>query len=444
MGAGKVDTTQPGRGLQDRQDVAAGGAGADARIAKRASLATFLGSTVEFYDLVAYGSAAAIVFGPLFFSNASPAVATALSFATFAVGYLARPLGAVLFGHLADTRGRRLSLLLTMYLMGASTVLIGLLPTYETAGDLAPLCLVALRLLQGVAIGGEQGGAMALVVEHALPGRAGFFASFATAGTQAGTVLASGAFAVVALLPDEQFHSWGWRVPFLLSAAIVLVAIYVRRSLPESLAAGASDASRDGRQIPIVAMFRHELRSLAGSTLVYCTIQVGWYLLTVFGITYAISSGIDRSTMLWIVAGSALAVIFMNPVWGSISDRIGRRPVILVGIVFYGLFVWVYFLAVHSGNAWLVLLSMVAATGLGHAALNGVTPSFFMESMDEKTRATTAGMGIQIAAVIGGFAPLAATALASGGGGIWTVAVMASFVFAGSAVGAFLLRTRTA
>lgn len=413
--------------------------GSKSNVSGRASLAAFLGSTVEFYDLVAYGSAAAIVFAPLFFSEASPLVGTALSFATFAVGYVARPLGALLFGHLSDTRGRRTTLLMTMYLMGAATVLMGLLPTYAMVGDLAPMLLIALRLLQGVAIGGEMGGAMALVVEHSRPGKSGFFASFASAGTQAGTVLASAVFAVVALLPDEQFLNWGWRIPFLLSAVIVCVAIFVRRTLPEPTKPTAQAASAS-RRAPVVEMVRSEGRSLLGATLVYCTIQVGWYLLTVFGISYAVESGVGRATMLWIVAGAALVAMCMNPVWGALSDRVGRRRVILLGIAAYALFVWLYFGAVHTGNAFLVFMSMAGATGLGHAAINGVTPAFFMESMRTSTRATTAGMAIQIAAVIGGFAPLAATAVAGSNAGIWSVALIATGVFAASAAGCSLLR----
>ncbi|MCP3425848.1 MFS transporter [Rothia sp. AR01] len=410
------------------------------RTSRRAALATFLGSTVEFYDLVAYGSAAAIVFAPLFFSNASPAVGTALSFATFAVGYLTRPIGAAIFGHIADTRGRRVTLLWTMYLMGGSTVLIGLLPDYDAIGDISPLLLVSLRVIQGIAIGGEQGGAMALVVEHASAGRKGFFSSFSTAGTQAGTVLASGAFALVALLPDEQFHSWGWRVPFLLSAVIVFVAIYIRRNLPESLPENPGQVNSN--RTPLVKMFRQETRPLTGAFLVYCSIQVGWYLLTVFGITYAVSAGVDRSTMLWIVAGAALTAMCMNPFWGVLSDRIGRRRVMITGLLAYCLFIWLYFLAVHSGIVPLVFLSMVATAGLGHAALNGVTPSFFMESMSSTTRATTAGMAIQFAGVVGGFAPLVATTLASSNLGIWLVGLTATGVFLFSGIGTFFLKAR--
>lgn len=281
------------------------------------------------------------------------------------------------------------------------------------------------------------GSAMALVVEHASPRRQGFFSSFASAGTQAGTVLASGAFALVALLPDEQFLNWGWRMPFLLSALIVAVAIFVRSSLPETL----EDSSKSdvGYRMPLVEMLRRQWRQLIGAILVYCTIQVGWYLLTVFGITFAVDSGIDRSVMLWMVAGAALIAMCMNPFWGALSDRFGRRPIIIFGIIAYGVSTWLYFAAVGTANTWLVLVAMTAATGFGHAALNGVTPSFFMEAMNVSTRATTAGMAIQISGVIGGLAPLAATALVHSPAGIVAVGIVATSVFVVSIIGTFVL-----
>jgi MFS family permease len=281
---------------------------------------------------------------------------------------------------------------------------------------------------------------MALVVEHAKSGKVGFFASFAPAGTQAGTVLASAVFAVVALVPNEQFLVWGWRLPFLLSAVIVCVAVFVRHNLPESLPDGNKSQTTSRSGLPIMEMLRTELRPLAVATLVYCTIQVGWYLLTIFGITYSVAAGINRSTMLWIVAGAALTAMCMNPVWGALSDRIGRRKVVIGGIAAYCVFVWVYFFAVQSGIVVLVFLSMAAATGLGHAAVNGVTPAFFMESMKVSTRATTAGMAIQIAGVIGGLAPLLATSLAASAGGIWSVALAATGIFLASIVGTLILR----
>ncbi|MBT2554164.1 MFS transporter [Arthrobacter sp. ISL-5] len=387
---------------------------------------------MEFYDLVAYGTAAAFVFGPLFFSQASPAAATALSFATFASGYLVRPLGGLLFGHIADTRGRRLSMILTLLLMGGATVLVGLLPTHAMIGDWAPVLLVFFRLLQGLAVGGEQGGAMTLVVEHAPAGRSGFFGSFATAGTQAGTVLATGVFALASLLPTDQFMAWGWRIPFLASVVIIVVAYFVRNSLHE-----AEEFLAIKEKVPtnpIMNALRHDLRQVLGVTLVYSSVHVGWYVLTVFSLSYAVSAGVDRTSMLWIVAASAGAVIFMNPVWGALSDRYGRRRLLVTGLICYGIMMFLYFGAVALGSPWLILLTMVLATATGHAALNGITPAFFIEHLPVETRATASGMGIQVSAVLGGFVPLIATGLAGTSWGTSAVSAAAAIVFSVSII----------
>ncbi|MFF1831471.1 MFS transporter [Paenarthrobacter sp. NPDC058040] len=400
-----------------------------------------MGSTVEFYDLVAYGTAAAFVFGPLFFSSASPQAAVALSFATFASGYLVRPLGGLIFGFIADTRGRRFSLILTMLFMGGATVLMGLLPTHETLGDFAAILLVTLRLVQGLAVGGEQGGAMTLAVEHSSAGRSGFFGSFATAGTQAGTVLATGVFALVSLLPNDQFMSWGWRIPFLASAVIVLVAMFVRNSLHEAPEFVQSKST--GRQrSPIRAAFSGQLKQTLGVMFVYASVHVGWYVLTVFSLSFAVQSGVDRTAMLWVVAGAALAVMFMNPVWGSLSDRFGRKKLIIVGLACYAITMFLYFGAVSTGNLLLIMTMMITATATGHAALNGITPAFFIETLPVDSRATVSGLGMQLAAVLGGFVPLIATALVTTPWGITAVTAGTALVFAVSAVSALVLFPR--
>jgi MFS family permease len=409
----------------------------------RASLAAFLGSTVEFYDLVAYGTAAAFVFGPLFFATASPEAAVALSFATFASGYLVRPLGGLIFGHIADTRGRRYSLILTMLFMGGATVLMGLLPTHETLGDLAPILLVSLRLVQGLAVGGEQGGAMTLAVEHSSAGRSGFFGSFATAGTQAGTVLATGVFALVSLLPNDQFMSWGWRIPFLASAVIVLIAMFVRNSLHEA-DEFVQTMTHQRRRNPIRNAFGRDFRQTMGVMFVYASVHVGWYVLTVFSLSFAVQSGIDRTSMLWVVAGAATAVIFMNPVWGALSDRFGRRPLLILGLGCYAVTIFLFFGAVGSGSLPLIMVTMIAATATGHAALNGITPAFFIEALPVDSRATVSGLGMQFAAVLGGFVPLIATGLASTPWGILAVTAGTTAVFAISALSTFTLFPKAA
>src|SRR3954447_1807095 len=301
---------------------------------RRVLFSSFLGSAVEFYDFLLYGTAAALVFGHLFFSNLTPVVAAIASFGTLAVGYVVRPLGGVIFGHFGDRIGRKSMLVLTMTLMGAASFAIGLLPTYATIGVLAPVLLIVLRLVQGFAVGGEWGGAALMALEHSDEDRRGFSASFANMGAPAGAVLSTVVLAVVTLLPEDAFLAWGWRIPFLLSAVLVGIGLYVRLKVTESplfeqevVTAVASEKKR----LPIVDVLRDSPTSVLlgiGAGLGAFALQA---LMATFALTIGVQGGLPRSTVLWLFAAGSLVQLFTLPPYASLSDRVGRRPVMIAG-----------------------------------------------------------------------------------------------------------------
>ncbi|MCZ4589203.1 MFS transporter [Rhodococcus opacus] len=410
---------------------------------RRAALAAFLGTVIEFYDLVIYGTAAALVFGEVFFRDVSPQVALIMSFATFATGYLVRPIGGLLFGYIGDRFGRRSALMITIAMMGAATVLIGVLPTYATVGALAPIMLLVLRLVQGLAIGGEQGGAVLIAVEHAPPNKRGFYGSFSTAGAQGGTVVATAVFALVTLMPENALMTWGWRVPFLLSAAIVIVGLIVRNGLDETPDFKQVADNTKNRNPVRQALGQHPT-TILGITLVMGGVFACWYILTVYSLSYAVKSvGIDRTTMLWLITAATLLVVLMNPVWGALSDRIGRTKLVAGGLVIEGVLLVAYFGALTTGNLALIFVAMLATTGCGHAMINGVFPAFVTESLPAEVRYTAGSFGIQLAGVLGGFAPLAAVALEGSSWGVWSIPIICLVICVVGAISAYTLVSRS-
>ncbi len=292
----------------------------------RVAVASFIGTTVEFYDFLIYGTAAALVFPKLFFPNASPASGVLLSFATFGVGFFARPLGGMVFGHFGDRLGRKRMLVYSLLGMGFSTILIGLLPTYAHIGVAAPILLTLLRLVQGFAVGGEWGGATLMAVEHASPERKGFYGAFPQMGAPAGTAAATLAFFLVSQLPDDQFLSWGWRIPFLFSAVLIVIGLVIRLTLSESPEFAELRATSSVVRMPIADAFRKHWRQIllvAGSYLsqgVFAYICVAY--LVAYGTTVA---GIDRTWALFGVFVAAVVAVVMYPLFGSLSDRVGRK-----------------------------------------------------------------------------------------------------------------------
>jgi MFS transporter, MHS family, shikimate and dehydroshikimate transport protein len=405
----------------------------DPRQMRRVLFSSFLGSAVEFYDFLLYGTAAALVFGQLFFSDLSPVVATIASFGTLAVGYVVRPLGGVIFGHFGDRIGRKSMLVLTMSLMGVASFAIGLLPTYATIGVLAPILLILLRLIQGFAVGGEWGGAALMALEHSDEKRRGFSASFANMGAPAGAVLSTVVLAVVTLLPDDAFLAWGWRIPFLLSAVLVGIGLYVRLKVTESplfeqevVPAEASEKKR----LPIVSVLRDHPTSVLlgiGAGLGAFALQA---LMATFALTIGVQNGLERSTVLWLFAAGSFVQIFALPAYAALSDRVGRRPVMIAGCVAAIVAVYPILLLIASGSVLGVLLGFLIAMPLVQAAMYGPLAAFTSEIFATGNRYTGASLGYQLSSTLGGgFAPLIAATLVAGttaGNGLLRVALFAA------------------
>ncbi len=399
---------------------------------RRTMLASTVGTVMEWYDFNLYGLASALVFGPLFFGSSSTG-ATLASFATFAVGFAARPIGGVLFGHLGDRIGRKQVLLITMLAMGLATALVGLLPTHATIGVWAPVALIVLRVAQGVAVGGEFAGATLLTVENAPPDRRGLHGAVPAMGTGAGFVLASAVFGLVSMLPDDAFLSWGWRVPFLLSFGLVLFGFWVRRSVEETPVFTELEDAGEKARFPIV----HALRTRPGAVVRTMGITVSgfvWgYLIQAFTLAYATSDlGIPKSTLLWSVALASALSIGAVPLWGLLSDRIGRRRTVTTGLVATVLFVFPFFEMLQTRNAWMVFLAYVVAIPICKDMVFGPQAALVAEQFDAKVRFSGVSAGREIGgALFGGTAPFIGTALLSSTGSITPVAL---YVVAGCAL----------
>jgi MFS family permease len=404
----------------------------DTRQMRRVLFSSFLGSAVEFYDFLLYGTAAALVFGQLFFSDLTPVVATIASFGTLAVGYVVRPLGGVIFGHFGDRIGRKSMLVLTMTLMGAASFAIGLLPTYATIGLLAPILLIVLRLIQGFAVGGEWGGAALMALEHSDESKRGFSASFANMGAPAGAVLSTVVLAVVTLLPEDDFLAWGWRVPFLLSAVLVGIGLYVRLKVTESplfeqevITAVASEK----KHLPIIDVLLNNPKSVLlgiGAGIGAFALQA---LMATFALTIGVQGGLPRSAVLWLFAVGSLVQIFALPAYAALSDRIGRRPVMITGCVAAMIAAYPILLLISSGSVPGVLLGFLVAMPLVQAAMYGPLAAFTTEIFATGNRYTGASLGYQLSSTLGGgFAPLISAALVATttGNGLLRVALFAA------------------
>lgn len=292
----------------------------------RAAFASFIGTATEYYDFFLYGTAAALIFGQLFFPNVSPVIGTLSAFATFGAGFLFRPLGGVFFGHFGDKIGRKAMLVITLLTMGLATFLIGLLPGYDSIGILAPILLVLLRAVQGFAVGGEWAGAALMSVEHAPQGRQGFFGSWTNNGAVGGFLLSTVAFGIFSGLPEEQFLAWGWRIPFLFSAVVVAVGLFIRLRVAETPMFEEVKESHTEARLPILEVFRSYPKNML--LIVGCMVGplIGFFVATVFTLSYATEQlNIDRSTMLPILIVSTIISLLTLPLYGALSDRIGRR-----------------------------------------------------------------------------------------------------------------------
>ena len=389
------------------------------RIGDRTSLrkviaASFIGSVIEWYDFFIYGTAAALIFGQLFFPGSDPLTGTLYSFGTYAVGFIARPIGGVFCGHYGDKIGRKSMLVMTLIVMGVATTLVGLLPTYESIGIWAPILLVVLRFLQGFAVGGEWGGATLMAVEYAPPGRRGFFGSWPGMGIPAGLVVATAVFTAFSSLPQEQFLSWGWRVPFIVSIVLVAVGLFVRLKILETPAFQQMQESGGGSELPVIDVFRDHWRSLLLTMGAFFLLNGGFYVTITFMLAYGTQNvGVGSGTMLTGVLIAGTVQIFAIGLFAALSDRVGRRPVYLGGAIFLLLFSFPLFWMVNTGVAPLIWLAMsIAIVALG--AMYGPSGAFFSELFSTRVRYSGASLGYQLAsAVAGGFAPVIAVALLS-------------------------------
>ncbi|WP_340374711.1 MFS transporter [Streptomyces sp. SS7] len=388
---------------------------------KKAATAAWIGSALEYYDFFIYGSAAALIFPKVFFDESDPATATLLSLATFGVAYAARPVGALFLGHFGDRLGRKKIMVFTLILMGVSTFLIGCLPTRAQVGTLAPVLLVLCRVLQGVSAAGEQASANSMTLEHAPPHRRGFFTSFTLSGTQGGQLLATLIFIPVAALPEDQLLSWGWRVPFWMSIGVAVVGYVIRRKLEETPAFEAQQATGEVVKLPLAVLLREHwadvLRVIGGALIASVST-----IFTVWALAYATSDavGMDRSSMLWVGALANLVALGAIPAWATLSDRIGRRPVYLIGAVGSAVAMFGYLWAISTGSYPLILVLGIVAFGVVYSAANGVWPSFYGEMFSTRVRLSGMAIGTQIGFAVAGFAVTFAAQIAGPGGDDWS------------------------
>ena len=392
----------------------------------RVALASFVGTAIEGYDFFIYGIAAALVFGQLFFPpNENPLIGTLAAFATFAVGFVARPVGGVVFGHFGDKVGRKPMLVITILTMGLATFVIGLLPTYAQIGVWAPILLVALRLIQGFSAGGEWGGAALMTVEHAPKGRRGYYGSWTMAAASAGVMLATGVYAAFSGLSDEQFLAWGWRVPFLLSIFLVGVGVFIRLKIFETPTFARLKEAGVQARMPIVGALREHPKSVlltAGMNVGFSTFV---YVLFTFMLTYATGQlGVERNVVLIGTVIGGLVQIASVLAFSALTDRIGRRPVMLAGAAFLALYAFPLFWLVDTGNAAVIVLAMSIGF-FGSAAIFGPMAAFFSETFSTRVRYTGASLGYQTGAVLGGgLSPFIATALLVwSDGASWSISV---------------------
>ncbi|GAA3987294.1 MHS family MFS transporter [Streptomyces sp. NBC_01352] len=399
----------------------------DQRQLRRVALSGLLGTAVEFYDFLVYGTVAALVFGDLFFPGADPAVGTIAAFGTFAAGYVARPLGGIVFGHFGDRLGRKSMMLLTMALMGCGSFLIGVLPTYDMIGVWAPVLLVTLRVVQGLAIGGEWGGATLMVVEHAervQGSRRGLWSSFTQLGAPLGSVLSAGVVTLVSTLPDDDFRSWGWRVPFLLSILLLAVGMFVRLKVAES-PLFAEVKREPSAKPPVVEVLRRPKPVLLAAC-----VGIGAFtaqsLLTGFMISYAVDHGYSRPQVLTAVTVASCVALLVLPAASALSDRVGRRPVVLAGAVASAALAFPVLALVDSGSPGLLILALVLGHGIAQSTMYGPLGALLTEMFGTRVRYTGASLGYQAATLVGaGFSPLIASSLlASNGGGSTPVSLL--------------------
>jgi metabolite-proton symporter len=382
-------------------------------------LASFIGTTIEWYDFFIYGTAAALVFNKLFFPSFDPFVGTLSAFATFAVGFVARPLGGIVFGHYGDRLGRKTMLVYSLMIMGVATFATGMLPTYTTAGIWAPVLLVVMRAAQGIGLGGEWGGAVLMAVEHSRRGNRGIAGSWPQMGALAGLLLSTLVFTIVSrTITDAQFLAWGWRIPFLISFVLVAVGIFIRFNLTEPPAFARIKAAGAVDERPLLTIVRDYRKNVLLAIGMRFAENALFYIYTVFVLTYAQSQlQIARSTMLTGVTIAAAVGCVGVPLFGALSDRIGRRKVYMFGALFSMAYAVPFFWLLDTRSPALMYIAIVLGLNVGHDAMYGPQAAYFSELFGTKVRYSGASVAYQLSSVFsGGLAPLIATALLAVGG----------------------------
>lgn len=384
-----------------------------------AGISSMVGTTIEWYDFFIYGAAAALIFNKLFFPNLDPLMGVMAAFATYAVGFIGRPLGGIVFGHFGDKIGRKAMLLTTLIMMGIPTVLIGLLPTYESIGYWATVCLVILRFVQGMAMGGEWGGAVLMAVEHAPEGGKGFWGSLPQASAGGGLVLASVALGLVSLLPEASLFSWGWRIPFLASIVLLGVGWYIRVKVPESPDFEKVKEQAQEIKVPALQVFKNHPRVLLTIIFARAAENAWFYIASTFALAYTTTTlGLPRQDILFATICGGGLIMVMTPLFGYLSDKVGQRNMFMFGLVVLLFYCYPFFSMLNTKDPLLVWTAIVLAIGVVFPIMYAPQSQLFARQFPTEIRYSGISISVQFAGVIGGgLAPLIATKLLSIGGG---------------------------
>ncbi len=386
------------------------------RLSRKVSIAGFIGTTIEWYDFYLYGTASALVFNKVFFPLFDPIAGIMAAYATYAVGFFARPLGGIIFGHFGDRMSRKNMLIITLSMMGFATFFIGLLPTYSQIGIFAPILLVLLRCFQGIGVGGEWGGAIVMAAEHSRDKERGFYASWPNSGAPFGLVLSIVIFIYFSSLPEQQFLSWGWRVPFLLGVILFGVGLFIRLRILESSIFVEAQKKRKSA-VPALELVRSSPKNFVLAMGSRFAESASFYIFTVFVLSYSTTQlHLPKEFILYAVMIGAIVETFTIPLFGKMSDLFGRRPVYLLGAILVGCFAFPFFWLIETKNTVLIFTAIIIGLSIGHAAMHGAQAALFSEMFKTRIRYSGVSIAYHLAAAFsGGLAPLIATGLI-----IWT------------------------